>query len=66
MRYVCGPRHSIRPPRVAVTDKPVIRPHEEIARIAYRYWESRGKQGGSPLEDWYRAEREWDLSNLTK
>jgi len=32
--------------------------HEEIARLAYSYWEARGCRGGSPLEDWFRAERE--------
>lgn len=31
---------------------------EEIAALAYSYWEARGCQGGSPLEDWLRAERE--------
>jgi hypothetical protein len=31
---------------------------EEIARLAYSYWEARGRQHGSPQEDWYRAERE--------
>lgn len=29
---------------------------EEVARLAFSYWESRGCQGGSPEEDWYRAE----------
>ena len=32
--------------------------HQEIARLAYSYWEARGRQGGSPLEDWLRAENE--------
>jgi hypothetical protein len=32
--------------------------HEEIARLAYSYWEARGCRGGSPWEDWFRAERE--------
>jgi hypothetical protein len=32
--------------------------HEEIARLAQSYWEARGCQGGSPEEDWYRAEQE--------
>jgi hypothetical protein len=32
--------------------------HEEIARLAYLYWEARGCRGGSPWEDWFRAERE--------
>jgi hypothetical protein len=32
--------------------------HEQIALLAYSYWESRGCQGGSPEEEWYRAERE--------
>ena len=32
--------------------------HDEIAVLAYSYWEARGCQGGSPEEDWLRAERE--------
>ena len=31
---------------------------DEIAQLAYSYWESRGYQGGSPEEDWLRAEAE--------
>lgn len=31
--------------------------HEEIARLAYSYWEARGCPHGSPEEDWFRAER---------
>ena len=30
----------------------------EIALLAYSYWEARGYQGGSPEEDWLRAEQE--------
>ena len=30
---------------------------EQVARLAYSYWEARGFQGGSPEEDWYRAEK---------
>jgi hypothetical protein len=30
----------------------------EIARLAYSIWESRGRQGGSAEEDWFRAEKE--------
>ena len=32
--------------------------HEEIARLAYTYWVERGCQGGSPEQDWNRAEQE--------
>jgi hypothetical protein len=32
---------------------------EIIAAIAYGYWESRGCQGGDPVEDWVRAEAEY-------
>jgi len=31
---------------------------EEIAALAYSFWEARGHQGGSPEEDWLRAEEE--------
>jgi hypothetical protein len=32
--------------------------HEEVARLAYSYWEARGCEGGSADEDWHRAEAE--------
>jgi hypothetical protein len=36
----------------------LFREREETARIAYLFWEARGYQGGSPEEDWFRAEQE--------
>jgi len=39
----------------AVTETPAF---DDIARLAYSYWEARGYQGGSPEEDWLRAEQE--------
>ncbi len=45
----------------AVVAEPTPAPiseQEEIARLAYSYWEARGCQGGSPEEDWARAEQE--------
>jgi hypothetical protein len=35
----------------------------EIAVLAYTYWVDRGCQGGSPEEDWLRAERELRAKN---
>ena len=35
---------------------------EEVARLAYSYWEARGCQGGSPAEEWLRAESEIRLA----
>ena len=32
--------------------------YEEIAELAYSYWEARGGHHGSPWEDWFRAESE--------
>lgn len=32
--------------------------HEEIARLAHRFWIERGRQHGHHQEDWLRAERE--------
>ena len=31
--------------------------HDEIALLAYSYWEERGCQGGSAEDDWLRAEQ---------
>lgn len=32
--------------------------HKKIARLAYAFWEARGRPHGSPDEDWFRAEEE--------
>jgi hypothetical protein len=31
-------------------------PHEEISKLAHALWVARGGAGGSPEEDWLRAE----------
>jgi len=33
--------------------------HEEIAKLAYRFWEARGYEHGYAREDWLRAEAEY-------
>jgi hypothetical protein len=35
----------------------VLQP-EEIAKLAYSYWQERGGHHGSPEQDWVRAEQE--------
>jgi hypothetical protein len=43
----------------ALAESPVNTPtFEEIAQLAYCYWEARGYQGGSSEHDWLRAEQE--------
>ena len=32
--------------------------HDDIAQLAYSFWEARGYRDGAPEEDWLRAERE--------
>ena len=31
---------------------------QDIERLAYRYWEERGRPFGSPEVDWFRAEND--------
>jgi hypothetical protein len=31
--------------------------HQFVAKLAYQYWEERGRPFGSPESDWLRAER---------
>lgn len=38
----------------------------EIARLAYFFWQERGGAGGSPEEDWLRAEQEILARSLIK
>jgi hypothetical protein len=42
----------------AVAPETMAYPHQEVAGLAYLYWEQRGRQHGSATEDWLRAERE--------
>jgi hypothetical protein len=47
--------------KVAIVESievPYSSAQDEIAALAYSYWVGRGCQGGSPEEDWLRAERE--------
>ena len=54
--------HSLKPaetPSPAEAAAPSAAPsQDEIATLAYLYWEARGCQAGSPEEDWIRAEQE--------
>ena len=45
-------------PLVAQPKAYVAPTHDEIARLAYSYFEQRGYQPGNPHEDWLHAERE--------
>jgi hypothetical protein len=46
------------PESVALTAASEQDIQREIARLAYFLWEARGENGGSPEEDWLRAEQE--------
>lgn len=59
MGHSYGRLHASRTPSLAPPAEEVRKPgHEEIASLAYSYWEARGRPGGSAWEDWLRAERE--------
>ncbi|HEX6546298.1 MAG TPA: DUF2934 domain-containing protein [Bryobacteraceae bacterium] len=54
-------KKAVEPKAVAVATSASLSnqaSHHQIAQLAYSYWESRGFQGGSPEEDWFRAEGE--------
>jgi len=53
LQATAAPAQVPQPPAV-----PRMPTREEIALLAYSYWENRGYQGGSTEEDWFRAERE--------
>jgi hypothetical protein len=38
--------------------KDLLLSHDDVSRLAYSYWETRGCEAGSADEDWYRAEAE--------
>ncbi len=50
---------AVAEPAAAPSAAPPVSDDEEIARIAYSYFEARGYQHGSDEEDWLRAEQEY-------
>ena len=63
-KHVAAPAESA-PQTVA--SAPVDGPSfEQIAQLAYTYWEARGCQGGSSEEDWLRAEQELRLTAVSQ
>lgn len=53
-------RSAITEPQItdANSQPQAAAPAEEVATLAYEYWQARGCPEGCPEEDWYRAERE--------
>jgi hypothetical protein len=52
------PAAETKVPDATVVAAPVTMNRDEVAKVAYLYWEARGYRGGSPEEDWVRAEHE--------
>jgi Protein of unknown function (DUF2934) len=46
------------PQLTAAAETPWLVSREDVARLAFSYWEQRGRQHGSPEADWVRAEQE--------
>jgi hypothetical protein len=56
---VTAPLASAAAPPVRTAASPRSTPtHQQIAALAYSYWDGRGRRDGSPEADWLRAERE--------
>lgn len=56
---VASEQESVAPQALAAVPAPVYVPsYDEVAALAYSYWEARGCQGGSQEADWLRAENE--------
>jgi hypothetical protein len=50
---------GIVPQKAMTADDEMTAPtHADVAELAYSYWEARGGTGGSPWDDWFRAEQE--------
>jgi hypothetical protein len=51
------PENALAPSSAAAATAPDPT-FDDIAQLAYSYWEARGYQAGSSEEDWLRAEQE--------
>ena len=55
---VLGVEPAVLPAGLTPNAEKVAYPQPSTAELAYSYWAARGYQGGSELEDWFRAECE--------
>ena len=58
-----APKRTVSPTAATVAVEvapapPAVPNTDQIAALAYSFWEARGYQGGSPEEDWLRAEQQ--------
>ena len=58
------PKMAVNPTTGETTAESAAPPHEEVAQLAYHYWEARGRPLGSPEEDWFRAEQDVLMERL--
>lgn len=58
-----APKMAVSPTTPETTDRPSAT-HEEIAQLAYQYWEARGRPLGSAEQDWLRAEGDLMMERL--
>jgi len=49
--------HEASESRNTMTNQPAVS-HDDVARLAHRYWKERGHRHGHHEDDWYRAEQE--------
>jgi len=64
-----APRRTVAQPKSTESAATTASEHtiqNEIARLAYFFWQERGGAGGSPEEDWLRAEQEILARSLVK
>lgn len=47
-----------KPTLVKTEAKPTVVTHEEISKLAHRFWAERGHRDGYAEQDWKRAEQE--------
>ncbi len=58
-----APKMALSETAPETTDRPSAT-HEEIAQLAYQYWEARGRPLGSPEQDWLQAEHDLMMERL--
>lgn len=56
-KVISGSFKSTSAPPTSISEAPKSVSHQQVAELAHRFWDERGRVHGHDADDWFRAEK---------